>query len=446
MASTNKSKKGRTKPPQSRPVSTSAISQPAVEDASYLTSLSSFSPSGNHFAFLSLAVDKHRLRIYDTTTGQSVAEHIAEARVSALTWSAFDPSEGHDIPSNDVGTPPSKKKRKKRNSLAVAEVPPSKGIEVVVLGLSDGTVLFFSPNHGRVLRTLSHPTSTAEITSVAVAESADSVSTIWTSGADGAIRLWNAQKNDILGSWKTDDRIPYASMAARPTDQDRIDMLVAHHGIRLLSTTSDNTDFDTKKPTQLASFTGHATKIRYLQWDASQTPSTRFLSLAETDRFLYIWEVSEGLSAEGKPVASIPLDSDARRFALSISRKSSNATERQTLLTLSASGKLAIFPIPQELAPPASSNRTQHQIPTLLPRSNVVISSKNISNTARVVDATFSTGNEGSIRVARIVGGIRPVFDVLVSKTILIYSHIAYLVFLAISGCLWGIYQRGGDR
>jgi U3 small nucleolar RNA-associated protein 5 len=416
MASTNKSKKTRTKPPQGRPVSTSAISQPAVEDASYLTALSSFSLSGNHFAFLSLAVDKHRLRVYNTATGQSVAEHMVDsARVSALTWSAFDPSEGPGVASNDVGTPPSKKKRKKRNSLAPEEASPSKAIEVVVLGLSDGTVLFFSPTHGRVLRTLSHPTSTAEITSVAVIESADNASTIWTSGADGAIRLWNAQKNDILGSWKTDDRIPYASMAARPTDQDRVDVLVAHHGIRLLSTASDKTDFDTKRPTQLASFTGHASTIKDLQWDSSQTPSTRFLSLAEADRFLYIWDVPEGLSTEGKPAASIPLDSDARRFSLSIHQKSSNTAERQTLLTLSASGKISLFPIPLELSPPASSNRTQHKIPTLLPRSNLAVSSKTTSNAARVVDATFFNGEEGSVRVARLIGGIQPVFDIVVS-------------------------------
>ncbi|RDB29056.1 U3 small nucleolar RNA-associated protein 5 [Hypsizygus marmoreus] len=412
MTTSGKTKK-RTKPPQGRPVSTSTISQPVVEDSSQLTTLSSFSPDGTHFAFLSLAVDKHRLRVYSTVTGQSVAEHIIDsARVSALAWSTFDPSDGMNASSTDTGASPSKKKRRKRDSLPSEEEGPSRSIEVVILGLSDGSIVFFSPKHGRILRTLSHPTSTAEILSVAMIENGDQAATLWTSGSDGAVRLWDAQKNDILASWKNDDRIPYSAMAMRPPhEKGQVDVLAAHHSIRLLSVSSDNLHFDTKMPTRLASFTGHASPIRQLQWDASQTPSTRFLSLADADRFLYIWEVPEGSSAEGKPVASIPLDSDARVFSLSTSQKSLGASKRQTLLTLSASGKVSLFPVPEEFASPASNNRTQHKLPTLLPRSNLAVSSKATSSVSRILNAAFS-GDEGSIRVARIVGGIRPVFDI----------------------------------
>ncbi|KAG5646070.1 hypothetical protein DXG03_004493 [Asterophora parasitica] len=404
MAPSTKSKK-RTKTPTGRPVSTSAISQPVVEDASHLTALSSFSPNGNHFAFLSLAVDKHHLRVYSTITGQSVAEHtIDSTRVSALVWCAFDPSEGESASTNGEASP-SKKKRRKRDSLPVGEEMEIKTIEVVVLGLSDGTVLFFSPNHGRVLRTLSHPSSTAEILSVVVIENSDKTSTVWTSGADGAVRLWNAQKNEMIGGWKNDDRIPYSSLAVRPLNQEgRVDVLAAHHSIHLLSTSSDTSDLTNKKPAQLASFTGHASSTRQVRWDASQTPSTRFLSLADADRILYIWEVPEGASTEGKAVASIPLDSDARSFSLSSTR--SHKTKRQTLLTLSTSGKISLFPIPSELAAPSGS---KHKIPTLLPRSNLTASSKDAS-AAKIVDVTFS--EEGSLQVARLVGGIRPVFDV----------------------------------
>lgn len=414
MASSLKSKK-RTKPPQGRPASTSAISQPNVDDASNLTTLSSFSPSGNHFAFLSLAVDKHRLRVYNTVSGQSVAEHTVDsARVSAITWNIFDPSSEQNNSSADPAISPSKKKRRKRDNLAAGEEAQSKVIEVVILGLTDGTVLFFSPNHGRILRTLSHPTSTAAIVSLAVVENVDSTSTVWTSGADGAVRLWNAQKNDILGSWKNDDRIPYSALAARPIHEEgRADILAAHHSIRLLSTPQDIIDFDATKPTQLASFTGHASPIRQLRWDASQTPPSRFVSLADADRFLYVWETPEGSSSEGKAIASVPLDSDARTFSLSVSQKSSDTTKRQTLLTLSASGKISLFPIPSELVPPASSKRTQHKLPTLLPRSVLAVSPKNASSAARVVDTAFSS-DVGSIRVARIVGGIQPVFDIVV--------------------------------
>ncbi|KAG6857627.1 hypothetical protein H0H87_010195 [Tephrocybe sp. NHM501043] len=406
MAPSTKSKK-RTKAPQGRPVSTSAISQPVVEDASHLTALSSFSPNGNHFSFLSLAVDKHRLRVYSTVTGQSVAEHIIDsARVSAATWGMFDPSEGQNTTSNTESTP-SKKKRRKRDSLAAGEEAQNAAIEVVILGLSDGSILFFSPNHGRVLRTLSHPSSTAEVLALAMVENRDKPSTLWASGADGAVRLWNAQKNEIVGSWKNDDRIPYTFFAARPTvEEGRVDILAAHHSICLLSTSSDDTN--TKKPRELASFTGHASSTRQLQWDASQSPPTRFVSFADADRIMYIWEVPEGASSEGKAVASIPLDSDSRSLSLSLSQKSQSVTQKQTLLTLSASGKISVFPIPAELAISTSS---KHKLSTLLPRSNLVASSKTASS-AKVINAAFVLGDVGSIRVARLVAGIRPVFDV----------------------------------
>ncbi|KAJ6519327.1 WD40-repeat-containing domain protein [Mycena sanguinolenta] len=410
MASPEKSKKNRSKPPRGRPLATSSISQPAVEDASYLTALSSFSPKGNLFAFLSLAVDKHRLRVYDTATGQSVAEHVVDsARVSSLSWGNFDPSEAPRSAASDADEPPNKKKRKKRNSQANGDGPlqVTSAMEVVLLGLSDGTILFFSPTHGRVMRTLSHSTSTAAILSVVLAENGDSVPTTWTSGADGAIRLWNAQKNDILGSWKNDDRIPYSSMAIRPTtESDRVDVLVANHSIRLLST---NPDTLTEKPTQISSFTGHASSVKQLQWDASQTPPTRFMSMAEGDRIVSIWQTPEGSTTDGKMVASVQLDSDAR--AISLSASSSASSERQNLLTLTASGKISIFPIPTELVPPASSSRTQHKVSTLLPRSNLSVSAKKGSSGSQVVDASFAAGVVGHIRVARIVGGVRPVFD-----------------------------------
>ena len=166
---------------------------------------------------------------------------------------------------------------------------------------------------------------------------------------DGAIRLWNARQNKIMGSWKTDDRIPYSSMAVRPGgilgDDDQLDLLVANHGIRLLSMTGSqlhSSVFESIKPKGLVSFTGHASSIKSLQWDASQKPSSRFLSMADSDRFIYVWEVPSGASTEGKIILSIPLDSNVRRIALSIPRtpQPSLNSEKQRILALSASGKI----------------------------------------------------------------------------------------------------------
>ncbi|TFK76707.1 NUC189-domain-containing protein [Pluteus cervinus] len=407
-----KTKKQSQKAPKGRPFSTSIISRPAVEDTTQVTALSSFSPDGYHFAFLSLAVDKHRLRIYHAETGQSISEHIVEsARVSCLSWGTYEPLDRSGIDQDGTASP-SKKKRKKRNSTAPADVPQPDAVQVVMLGLSDGTILLFSPIHGRVLQTLIHTTSTSAILSV-VSVKDEEGSKIWTSGADGSVRLWDAGKNDVLGSWKNDNRIPYSRLAIQPRSSDEdVHLLAAHHSIRLLAADPSFTDLDGKSPQQVANFTGHASNVTELQWDSSSPNSNRFFSIAEADRFVYLWELPTGSTTEGKAIASIPLDSDARRIALCIPpTESMNKKSKQQLLALSATGAISIYPIPTEIATPASSKGTQHKLPTLTSRTNLSASSKNASATARIADASFASGEEGHVRIARVVGGIRPVFD-----------------------------------
>jgi len=386
-------------------VSTSIISQPSVEDTSNLTALSSFSSDGTLFAFLSLAVDKHRLRVYNTASAQSVAEFTVDsARVSSLTWTCLNLSVDGQIALPDDSTiQPSKKKRKKRNSIAEADEQIS-GTQVVVLGLTNGVVLFFSPTHGRVLRALSHRTSSSPILCVVFATEGDT-SFIWASAADATVHLWHFQKNELLDSWKNDDRVAYSSMAVRYTaDAGRLEVLFARYSMRLLSSPYSKADLSRQK--QVASFTGHASPIQLIRWENSKAPSEQFMSMAEGDRFIYIWKVADGVSSEGSPAASIALDSDARTFSVT---GSTATVERHTLATLSASGKVSIFPLPDELP----SGVTPHKIPTLLPRS--IISSSSASNAVTpVVAVTLEQCDQGSVRVARLVNGVWPMFDLVV--------------------------------
>ncbi|KAG7450123.1 NUC189-domain-containing protein [Guyanagaster necrorhizus] len=394
MASPEKSKKTKSKPPRGRPAATSAISQPAVQDATTTTVLPAFSSNGNLFAYLSLAVDKHRLRVYDTSTSQSVAEHIFEAsRATSLVWAQLQLS---DTDKPNVEQPPSKKKRKK--GVDTAQI---KMVEVVLLGLSNGTLALFSPTHGRVIRTLSDPQSTAAILSAIVVKNADNVSNIWTSSVDSFIRKWDMQNNGVLGSWKSDDRVPFSFMALRPSSaEDERHILVANHSLRLLSFDSA----DLQEHNQLASFSGHASAITAVQWDASQSRSDRFISMAEADRVVSVWAVPKGKASEGKLTASIQLDSEARAISL----LHSSASPSQVLLILAASGRISVFPIPAELSPPTNSS---HKVSTLLPRSTLAVPSAKNSSGAQLLAASFVQGHPAQIRIARVVRGVRPVFD-----------------------------------
>lgn len=376
-----------------------------MEDTSNLTALSSFSADGTLFAFLSLAVDKHRLRVYNTASAQSVAEFTVDsARVSSLTWTCLNLSVDGQIPSPDDSTiQPSKKKRKKRNSIAEAGEQIS-GTQVVVLGLTNGVVLFFSPTHGRVLRALSHPASSSPILCVVFATEGVT-SFAWASAADATVHLWDIQKNELLDRWKNDDRVAYSSMAVRYTaDAGQAEVLFARYSMRLLSTYG-NADLSRRE--QVASFTGHASPIQLIRWENSKAPPEQFMSMAEGDRFIYIWKVADGVSSEGSPAASIALDSDARTFSVT---GSTVTVEKHTLATLSASGKVSIFPLPDELPSPVSTGVTSHKIPMLLPRS--IISSSTASNAVTpVVAVTLDQCDQGSVRVARLVNGVRPIFD-----------------------------------
>ncbi|KAI0252719.1 WD40-repeat-containing domain protein [Lactifluus subvellereus] len=408
MPSTVPSKKQKNKPPKGRPISNSALSQPVLQDNLSLATFSAFSPSANLFAFVSLAVDKHRLRVHDTATGRSVSEYVVDsARVTALSWATFRNSKSLSGGQEPDDSAP-RKKRKKRDSLVPQPDSEQEAILVVVLGLSTGSVILFSPSHARVIRTLSHPSSTSSILSLDVCTSVSGGPlTLYTSGADSFVRTWNAQTGELLSSNKTDDHSPGTSLTLRPgVESEHPSFLLAHHSIRLLSTSSDALLTSPQKLTEEARFTGHASNVTMLRWQPfeheSQT-SRRFASIAESDRHVHIWEVPSVHGSEGKLVASAPLDSDARHISFSLS------PNNPSLLVLSASGRVTVF-TPSDQAATKTSKKNKEKVTTLLPRSSATISFRRNTTTAQVVNASFE--QDGRIRVAWLAGGVKPVFEV----------------------------------
>lgn len=400
MAPSKKSSASHSRPSKSRTISTSSLAQPSQSDTSSV--LSSFSPDGTLFALATLAVDKHRIRVYNVISGQAVAEHTVDSeRVSVLSWSTLHPES-----SNPESRSPSKKRKKTRSEDGNPISEADKEVVVLVIGLSNGTVSFFSPAHSKVIRTLSHPTSTTPIFALAIGLADKSV--IWTSSADSTIRLWDIQKNYLLRSWKNEDHIPSTSLSVRPDGGvDQTDLLVAHHHIRLLEVQSADSN-SAQKPTQIASFTGHASPIKNLLWSTLETPSKTFFSSAENDRFIYVWGV-EGASLNEKSIACMSLDSDVRFLRLDKSEPTC-----ETLIALSSSGKLTFTPIPTDF--PRGIAEKASKIPSLVPRSTLSTASQSNSQDQAVLDFVPVSAETGFIRVARLVKGIRPVFNIIVGR------------------------------
>lgn len=382
-----KSKKARVKPPKSRPEATFST----AHDAASSRRLSQFSRDGEHFAFLSLSVDKHRLRVYSTQTSQSIAEHVVESgRVTCLQWSHLDLAGNQDASARDSETPsPSKKKRKTHEATTSEKKKTSPGVHTVLLGLSNGSICCFSHSHGRVVRVLSHTKSMTPVHALTTSESPSHRHNLWSTDADGTIFCWDVRAGEVVGTWRSGTPTPYSAIAIQPsTDEDApLHLVAAHRSIQLLSLGPPYLD-TASKVKELATFTGHASLISNIYWD---TPS-QFVTFAESDRFLYVWEIPEIDSNQGRIVFSAPLDSDARSLSLSANQ----------LLAISANGRISIFSLPSD----SSSSRN---VVNLEPMSTITVSYKKVSANVEVVSASFLP--RGQLRIATISGGVKPVFD-----------------------------------
>ncbi|KAG8902750.1 Small subunit (SSU) processome component, partial [Tulasnella sp. 403] len=367
---------------------------------------SSYSPDGRQFAYLSLAVDKHRLRVYNTTTGKSKAEYVVEKqRVTAMSWLDVN---NDFVDAKKVG----KKRKTQHDNQGDAAL-----ISVVALGTSEGTVLFFCPTRNQVIYTLPQPTSSSSVLAIASsAPSQDPKNTIlWTSNQDGIIRAWSLQTGSVVGTWQDPDRTPFTSISLRPQppndSQDSTHLIAGHHNIRLftLQPTTSPESTDIQRPTVLSSFAGHASPVTAFEWDPTyptSSPSRRFVSIAENDRIVQIWQLSSREeSSKGKLVATLPLDSDVRH--ISLSSKSYTSTS-QVLLALSSTGIVSVLPIHKKLA----SSKSKTKVETLVAECTAAVAPDEEGGETRssIIAAQFLETMPGHINITRIVA-MRPIFE-----------------------------------
>ncbi|KIO20452.1 hypothetical protein M407DRAFT_29916 [Tulasnella calospora MUT 4182] len=373
-----------------------------------VASVASYSPQGEYFLYLSLAIDKHRLRVYNTGSGKAIAEHVVEnGRVAATCWHHVEETmlqDGADGESNP-------RKRRKKSSKKTNTGDSGKTALVAVLGLSNGTLLLFSPARNQVVQTISQSASSAAILSVAA--SASDSSKLWTSSQDGCIRAWDLATSKVIGTWQEADRTPYSSIALRPSENgsESTQVLAAHHTISLLSlqpTTSLSTT-EIQQPLVIATFTGHASPITSLQWDPT-TPG-RFISIAESDRIAQVWKLSSpNETGPGRLVATVPLDSSVRSLGFPIDSSSTSPSVSSTLFALSDSGSLSLLSVPAKIG--NETKKGNPRVKILQAQCTVSVkapSAESTSSSAPIVAAQFVAALPGHITTAR-VASMRPRF------------------------------------
>jgi U3 small nucleolar RNA-associated protein 5 len=144
---------------------------------------------------------------------------------------------------------------------------------------------------------------------------------------------------------------------------------------------------------------GHASPVIALVWDEnSSEPARRFVSAAEDDRVVSVWDATNG-----KMTASVPLDSEARYVTFG------TESEVSILLALAVSGKVSLYNLPE--------GTKSKGVSTLSPQSIVSVEyagkKGDDATAADIVAAAFVPGNQSKVVLARLVG-VKPVFDTIV--------------------------------
>ena len=188
---------------KSRPISTTALSEPLIAETSSAASFSAFSESGLlFFAHIALAVDKYRLRVFDTESGKAIAESVFQnSRVSTVHWASLPTSATDNNAGTGDETAITSRERKKRKSVSDREIFTE---DLIVIGFSNGTLAIFSPRQGEIARTLSTPSSNDAILSIASKPASPSSPhpKLWSSGANGSLCSWDVHAGNLLTAWR----------------------------------------------------------------------------------------------------------------------------------------------------------------------------------------------------------------------------------------------------
>jgi U3 small nucleolar RNA-associated protein 5 len=402
-----------------RPQAAASALHQAPADASSVGRSCAFTSDGTRFVLVARAGATERVRVFDAQTGRLQSEAAldgtgAGTKVSCLSWVGLDLD---TVSTTSVTEDASRKKRKKRKSdagdnMAVDETTTASSEKplLVALGRADGSISLFSPSHGRLVRTLSHAQSTTPILALSLA--AHDQPRLWTSSEDGLLRLWDARKNVLLGIWKTEEHTPFSALALSPAafiDAPSA-LLAAHHGIRLLSVPegAETNDIEGVKLSTgtlqaTASCTGHASPVSSLQW----VSPTQIASSAPDDRTLSFWTLpsasNSSSSSEGTLACTIPLSSPVRSFSVS--------PDASLVLAVSNGNVASIHALPASFK---ANEAPGKKIPTVSASASVSLGAQRGVTKVEIAAASFVHDQEGTVRIVRLVGGVKPIFDLVV--------------------------------
>ncbi|ORX92225.1 NUC189-domain-containing protein [Basidiobolus meristosporus CBS 931.73] len=259
-----------------------------------------FDSEADLFAIVTQAVDRHRLRIFDTHTGSLKSEFSSdsERKFTCMSW-GITQIEGM---LSESGV----------SCLRASKVQPAATSKVVALGLENGSVIVYSVALGTIQKTLSGG-HTLPVRDFIFSQDG---SKGYSCAPDGYLVEWDLKTSSVARKWKSDIKDVHTISLSHNESV----LAVAAHSIEL---------WDLESQQVIKKFTGHASVITNLVFSPNDEIC---ISCAEHDRFVNLWDCR--LEGDRIDLASLTLDADITQVEIS---KSNN------VLALSEEGVVSLW-------------------------------------------------------------------------------------------------------
>ncbi|KAG1139879.1 hypothetical protein G6F37_008913 [Rhizopus arrhizus] len=343
------------------------------ENAGIVLSAFDKSATAEYFALISMAMDRHRLRIFNVRSGTVSNDYSTKEkeRVTCLTWG--DIKDNSDLQANTVQA-----FKKKKSGTA----PLSKAI---ALGMQSGSISLYSLSHGIVIKRLENAHTTPISDFVMTKDGSRGYSV----AEDNYIVEWDIEEAKEISKWKADAK----NVRRLKLSHDEAKLATAGHTITL---------WDLTTHTVIKKFTGHASMVKEL---AFSPEDDLLVSSAEDDRYINVWD-AQTTNTNTNNVAALTVENNVSHIDFS--------TTEPAVLAVTDEGLVGVWENPSLVTPQVTGHkRKMMRSMTKEPDANVkVVSTAEENKLIPILAAQFVTDNGGkSIMTAR-GSSIKPSFEV----------------------------------
>ncbi|KAG0937762.1 hypothetical protein G6F57_008970 [Rhizopus arrhizus] len=343
------------------------------ENAGIVLSAFDKSATAEYFALISMAMDRHRLRIFNVRSGTVSNDYSTKEkeRVTCLTWG--DIKDNSDLQANTVQA-----FKKKKSGTA----PLSKAI---ALGMQSGSISLYSLSHGIVIKRLENAHTTPISDFVMTKDGSRGYSV----AEDNYIVEWDIEEAKEVSKWKADAK----NVRKLKLSHDETKLATAGHTITL---------WDLTTHTVIKKFTGHASMVKEL---AFSPQDDLLVSSAEDDRYINVWD-AQTTNTNTNNVAALTVENNVSHIDFS--------TTEPAVLAVTDEGLVGVWENPSLVTPQVTGHkRKMMRSMTKEPDANVkIVSTAEENKLIPILAAQFVTDNGGkSIMTAR-GSSIKPSFEV----------------------------------